>query len=67
VVEALKNRQGLVDNRMRGYAIEMHDRAETTGIVLELPVVETADVLCVPHGAPVYSILRCRWISSGEQ
>ena len=62
MVEALEDGQRLLDDGMGGDAIQVHDGSEAAGIVLELPVVETAGVLRVPHGSAVYSICRRRRI-----
>ena len=49
VVETLEDGQRLIHHRVRGHAVEVHDRAEATGVVLEPLVVETAAVVGLAH------------------
>ena len=49
MVEAFEYFERLFDDAMRRNAVEVHDRAKPTGVVLKLAIVETADVFPCLH------------------
>ena len=49
MIEPLEYFERLFDDAVRCDAVELHDRAKPTGVVLKLAIVETADVFPCPH------------------
>ena len=49
MVKAFEYFERLFDDAVRRDAVELHDRAEPTGVVLKLAIVETADVFPCLH------------------
>ena len=49
MIEPLEYFERLFDDAVRCDAVELHDRAKPTGVVLKLAIIETADVFACLH------------------